>query len=149
MKISCWDFADWHSNRAYAVQIMKEKYIFPAVLDFADDGITIDFPDLPGCMPCADNIEQALHNAREALGLHLFNMEIDGEIIPEPTNILQINHEKNQAVILVDVFMPAVRYSVENKAVKKTLSVPQWLTVLRVNMILIFRRCFRTRLSRN
>lgn len=112
------------------MQEKKERYIYPAVLDFADDGITIDFPDLPGCMPCAENIEQALHNAREALGLHLFNMENDGEIIPKPTDILKIAHEKNQAVILVDVFMPTVRYAVENKAIKKTLSVPQWLDVL-------------------
>ena len=32
---------------------MKDTYIFPAVFDFADDGISIEFPDLPGCLPCA------------------------------------------------------------------------------------------------
>jgi hypothetical protein len=32
---------------------MNDKYIFPAILTYADDGISIEFPDLPGCLPCA------------------------------------------------------------------------------------------------
>lgn len=51
---------------------MKNDYSFIAVLDYADDGINITFPDLPGCYSCADknNSEEALKNAKEALGVH-------------------------------------------------------------------------------
>lgn len=105
----------------------KDRYIFPAIFDYADDGITIDFPDLPGCMPCAFSTEEALHNAREAMGLHLYNMEEDGDNIPTPTDILKIKHSPNQAVVLIDVFMPRVRDSINNKAVNKMCTLPQWL----------------------
>ena len=69
---------------------MKDRYSFIAILDYADDGISIEFPDLPGCLSCADrnNTEQALHNAKEALGLHLWGMEKDGEEIPAPPPLL-------------------------------------------------------------
>lgn len=35
---------------------MKDTYIYPAVFDISNDGISIEFPDLPGCLPCADTI---------------------------------------------------------------------------------------------
>lgn len=48
-------------------------------------GISIEFPDLPGCYPCADkdNTDEALKNAKEALGLHIWGMEQDHEIHSE------------------------------------------------------------------
>ena len=106
---------------------MKDTYIFPAVLDFADDGISIEFPDLPGCLPCADSLETAVKNANEALKLHLFGMEEDNEDIPEPTPINEIRTGANQSILLVDVFMPPFREKMHTKFVKKTLSIPSWL----------------------
>ena len=72
----------------------KDTYIYPAVFDFADDGIGITFPDLPGCTSCAFSIEEAVHHAREAMGLHLYGMEEDNDPIPEPSDILSIKHKK-------------------------------------------------------
>lgn len=106
---------------------MKDNYIYPAVFDYAEDGISIEFPDLPGCLPCADTVEEAVKNAKEALMLHLYGMEEDNEEIPEPTPINKITAEKNQAIILVDVFMPPFREKQHTKFVKKTLSIPSWL----------------------
>lgn len=42
----------------------KDHYIFLAIFDFAEDGISIEFPDLPGCLPCAHHTEEALKNAQ-------------------------------------------------------------------------------------
>ena len=111
---------------------MKNDYSFIAVLDYADDGINITFPDLPGCYSCADknNSEEALKNAKEALGVHLFAMEQDGEQIPKPSSINQIKLEKNQVIALIDVFMPTVRAAAKTSFVKKTLSLPAWLAAL-------------------
>ena len=47
---------------------MKNYYAFPAFFYFDEDGISIEFPDLPGCLPCAQTQEEAFHNAKEALG---------------------------------------------------------------------------------
>ena len=106
---------------------MKDRYSFIAIFDVADDGISIEFPDLPGCLPCADTMDEALKNAREALGLHLWGMEQDGEEIPEATAIQDITLEKNQVPAVVEVFMPSFRDKLNNRFVKKTLSLPAWL----------------------
>ncbi len=106
---------------------MKDTYIYPAIFDFADDGISIEFPDLPGCLPCADTIENAVKNAKEAMMLHLYGMEEDGDEIPKPTLFNEIKTEKNQSVLLVEAFMPPFRAKQHKKFVKKTLSIPAWI----------------------
>ena len=109
---------------------MKKRYTFVAILTEEENGISIEFPDLPGCCPCAETMEQALDNAKEALGLHIWGMEQDGEPIPEPTPIGKIKTVSGQVAISVDVFMPSVRERIENKSIKKTLTIPNWLDKL-------------------
>ena len=67
--------------------------------------------------------------AKDALGGHLACMEEDGDNIPEPTPALKVKHDDNQVVILVDVWMPTVRESMNNRAMNKTVTLPQWLLV--------------------
>ncbi|HHY74056.1 MAG TPA: type II toxin-antitoxin system HicB family antitoxin [Bacillus bacterium] len=105
----------------------KDRYIYPAIFDYAEDGISIEFPDLPGCLPCAVSTEEAFKNAKEAMALHLYGMELDNDSIPEPSDINKIIKNENQAVVLVEVWMPPYRSEIENKAVKKTLTIPKWL----------------------
>lgn len=108
---------------------MKDRYVYVAVLTYEENGIAIEFPDLPGCYPCADkdDIEGALQNAKEALGLHIWGMEQDSEELPCPTSITELTLEKGQVPVLIDVFMPPVRERINSKFVKKTLSLPAWL----------------------
>lgn len=108
----------------------KDRYSFIAVFEFNDDGISIYFPDLPGCLPCANTIDEAVENAREALGLHLWGMEQDNELIPEPAEISKIKCKENEVPAVIDVFMPTFRDKLNNRFVKKTLSLPAWLADL-------------------
>lgn len=105
----------------------KDRYVYPAIFDYAADGISIEFPDLPGCLPCAQITEEALSNAREALALHLYGMEQDGDTIPEPRPFNELRAGENQAVVLIDVWMPPFRDEMEQRAIKKTLTIPKWL----------------------
>lgn len=93
---------------------MKDEYTFVAVLDCADDGISVSFPDLPGCFTCADSgdIDGAVKNAQEALSLHLCCMEKDGEVIPNPTMEQDIVLDKGQKTVLVMAYLPPVRLSI-------------------------------------
>ena len=109
---------------------MKDLYTFPAIFETNDDGIAIYFPDLPGCLPCADNIEEAFANAKEALQLHLYGMEEDGEAIPEPTSISKIHPSVNQCLTLIEAWMPPFREKMLNKATNKTVAIPRWLDML-------------------
>lgn len=108
---------------------MKDRYSYVAIFNYEEDGIAIEFPDLPGCFPCADkdDTEGALKNAKEALGLHIWGMEQDGEELPVASMITDISLEKNQVPVLIDVFMPPIRERINSKFVKKTLSLPAWL----------------------
>lgn len=105
----------------------KDRYIYPAIFSYAADGITIEFPDLPGCLPCGKTNEEALKNAKEAMALHLWGIENDNEPIPEPTSIDKIELKPTQIAVLVEVFMPVYREALENQSVKKTLTIPFWL----------------------
>jgi predicted RNase H-like HicB family nuclease len=106
---------------------MKDKYIFPAIFTYETDGISIEFPDLPGCLPCAHTTEEAMKNAKEALELHLYGMEQDGDEIPEPSDIRNIKLEENQIVFIVEVWMSLVRNEMESRSVNKNLTIPKWL----------------------
>lgn len=102
-------------------------YAYPAVFHYTDDGISIEFPDLPGCLPCAMTEDKAFSNAKEALGLHLYGMEHDGDSIPQPTPVSHIKLGDGQIITLIEVFMPAIRDKINNQFIKKTLSIPAWL----------------------
>ena len=107
--------------------VKKDKYSYIAVVSFDDDGISIDFPDLHGCFTCSETEAEIFQMAKEVLGLHLWSMEQDGEPIPEPSNIKNIKLEENETAMLIEVFMPPVRDRINNRVVKKTLTIPQWL----------------------
>ena len=108
---------------------MKEKdtYVFPAIFTYDKDGISIEFPDLPGCLSCADTTDEAIKMAKEALALHIYGMEEDNDQIPKDTPINNIVLLKNQIPSLIEVYMPLYRTAIENQSVKKTLTIPQWL----------------------
>ena len=109
---------------------MKDSYEFVAIFDYAEDGISISFPDLPGCLSCADTTKEAIKNAEEVLGLVLYDMEQEKEEIPNPTLLENIKCKNNQKPILVNIWMPLVRNELDEQAVKKTLTIPQWLNKL-------------------
>ncbi len=109
---------------------MRNTYTFPAIFDYADDGISIIFPDLPECFSCSETTEEALKDAEKVLGLCLYNMEDNNEPTPEPTPLDKVQCEPNQKTVLIKVWMPIVRNEMETASVKKTLTIPAWLNKL-------------------
>lgn len=109
---------------------MKDFYTFPAIFHVANDGISITFPDLPGCLPCADTMEEAFAHAKEALQLHLYGMEEDEEVIPEASPIANIHPGTNETIAMIEAWMPPFRERMSNKAVNKTVTIPRWLDTL-------------------
>ena len=101
--------------------------IYPAIFTFADDGITITFPDLPGCVSSAHSKEEALYMARDALGCWLATSEELGNEIPEPSDMSRLKCEPGQSVCMVDVWMPIYREERVAGSVKKNVTIPVWL----------------------
>ena len=102
----------------------KNWYSYIAIFNYKDDGINVSFPDLPGCLSCADTTEEAIQNAKEAMGLYLYDTELENEAFPVPSSLKTIELGKNDIPYLVEVFMPEVRATVKDTYVKKTLTVP-------------------------
>ncbi len=105
----------------------KDYYMYPAIFCYDKDGISISFPDLSGCISCASTDEEALYMAKDSLGLYLVCAEEDGDILPTPSKLNEIVLKPNERAVLVEVNMPLFRLTVENSAVKKTLTIPKWL----------------------
>ncbi len=105
-----------------------DRYCFIAVLEYAEDGtVGVYFPDLPGCTSCADSTEKAAIKAKEALCLHLYGMEEDGDEIPAASDIPSIHLGRNEVPMLTEVYMKPFREKMHERYIKKTLSIPNWL----------------------
>ena len=89
--------------------MLKNDYIFPALFTYDADGITVEFPDLPGAITAGDTENEALLMAKECLELHLYGMEEDRQIIPNPSHIIEISHTKNQTIVLIKANMRATK----------------------------------------
>lgn len=108
-----------------------DRYLFPAVFEPGEKkGYFVSFPDLSGCITEGDSLEEALRMSKEALELHLYGMEEDGDIIPEPTPPEKLEVPEGSFVSLVEAWMDLVRDEMANKSIKKTLTVPKWLNDL-------------------
>lgn len=101
-------------------------YTFAAVFTKeADGGYSVRFPQLEGCYTQGDSWDEARRMAAEAMSLHLYGMEQDGEAIPEPS--MDIETASGELAVPVTAWMTPFRDEMENRAVKKTLTIPAWL----------------------
>jgi predicted RNase H-like HicB family nuclease len=106
----------------------NDRYVFPAVLTYEDGyEIAVTFPDLPGCATSGETDTDALTMAKEALGLHLWGMEQDGDEIPAPSPVRSVELDEGEIVALVEVYMPSIRMAQENRSVNRTVTLPAWL----------------------
>ena len=105
----------------------QDHYIFPAIFYPDEQYIGVKFPDLPGCLTFGDDLENALAMAREALGGYLLSVEDANEPIPEPTPFSSIETKQGESVVLVEIWMSVIRDDERDRAVKKTITIPNWL----------------------
>ena len=82
--------------------MMKKKYIFNAVFSYNNDGISISYPDLSGCISCGFTQDEALQMAREALILYLEDMDENEISIASDISTIEID-EKNQKIFTITV----------------------------------------------
>lgn len=103
------------------------RLFYPAIFHKAEEGgFWVTFPDIPECMTQGDNMDQAYEMAVDALGLSLSSMEEMGEQIPEASPLERIQVEDG-ILVIVEFNMAEYRRKNSSKAVKKTLSIPEWL----------------------
>lgn len=109
------------------------RYVYPAVFTKDNDGYQVEVPSLPGLVTFGESLPDALDMAQDAVEMWLWDAENKNEKIPEP---IFENALSSLPVVNADRFVNLVyadtdRYRRENdtRAVKKTLTIPQWLNV--------------------
>ena len=127
----------------------KDNYIYPCVFIYEDEGISVYYPDLDGCVTFGNNEHEAFANAKEALTLHLYGIEQDNDPIPQPSLIKDIALEPNEQALLLEVPMLAFRAKQANKLVKKTLTIPEWLNIVAENNNVNFSQLLQSALKQH
>lgn len=104
-----------------------EKLFYPAIFHEAEEGgFWVSFPDLPECLTEGDDMQQAYEMAVEALGISLISRKEEGEPIPKPTEINKVDTEDGFLAV-VEFDMMEYQKKHNSRAIKKTLSIPEWL----------------------
>lgn len=105
-----------------------EFYTYIAIFTRENDGgYSVRFPMLDGCFTQGDNFNEAEANAKDAMSLYLYSLERDGGDIPEPQLEADYITAPNQFAMAVRVWMPDFRSRMDNRSVKKTLTIPAWM----------------------
>ena len=67
-------------------EYMRLPYRMEIIPDTAEGGYVVRFPELPGCLTCADTLEDAVLNAADCKKEWLTAAMEDGIDIPEPVS---------------------------------------------------------------
>lgn len=106
------------------------KYIFPAVFTRDDRFYVVNFPDIEGCCTQGEDLQDAFDMASDVLCLVLYDYEENGRTIPQPSDVKKIKVNGDEFVSLVSCDTIEYRKFYDNKAVKKTLTIPSWLNTM-------------------
>lgn len=107
------------------------KYVYPAVFTpEAEGGYSIHFPDLEGCCTQGEDLADGLAMANDVLCLTLYGLEEENQSIPSASSQKEVILEGDQFVTLVACDTLEYRKFYDNKAVKKTLTIPSWLNTM-------------------
>lgn len=108
---------------------MKSKLFltYPAIFTFEDNQYWVEFIDLENCFSDGNTLQEAMENAKEAMGLYLEDLTSFPECT---TNIKNIKLADNQIISFVSIDLEEHRKKYETKSVKKTLSIPAWLNTI-------------------
>ena len=104
------------------------KLFYPAIFHQAEEGgYWITFPDLPECMTQGDDMQHAYEMAFEALGLAITSRQAEQAEIPVASKPFSIELEQNEFCVVIEFDLLAYKKRTNSRAVKKTLTIPEWL----------------------
>ena len=131
---------------------MVNKLFYPAIFHREGEGFWVSFPDFPECLTEGDDMRLAYEMAVDALGLAITSKKEENKIIPEPTQPDEVAMEDG---ILVVVEFDMMEYNRKHnaRAVKKTLSIPEWLNqeaiAMGVNFSQVLQEALMLKLNNN
>lgn len=118
------------------------KIAYPVIFTEVDTNILIEVPDL-GIFTEANEegkskgtMADAMMMARDAIGINCINAEDAGKEVTEPSKMSDIDisrgafYEEGEGIVsLVDVDLVVYRRMLDNKTVRRNVTLPNWLNV--------------------
>lgn len=105
-----------------------KKLFYPALFHKAEEGgFWISFPDIPECLTQGEDMAQAYEMAVDALGLALTSREKEQQPVPAVSDPTTVTPEPDSFLVVIEFDMLAYQKRTNSRAVKKTLSIPEWL----------------------
>ena len=109
------------------------KYVFPAVFTREDNGAySVNFPDVKNCFTGGEDLAHAIEAAEDVLGTMLTFYEDEHRDIPDPSPLSMVEVGDNEFVNYIACDTVEYRKRNSTRAVKKTLSIPEWLNELAI-----------------
>lgn len=107
---------------------MNNKLFYPALFHKAEEGgFWVSFPDIPECLTQGDNMEEAYAMAVDALGLCLTELDQESKPFPAASDPISIITDDNSFLVVIEFDLLAYKKRTSSRAVKKTLTIPEWL----------------------
>ena len=104
------------------------KYAYPAIFKPEQEGgYFIRFVDLDSCYTQGEDIADGIEMAQDVLALTLYELEENNAVIPSPSMPNSITSPDGGFITMISCDTLEYRKMYDNKAVKKTLTVPAWL----------------------
>lgn len=104
------------------------KLTYYAVFEPMSNGsYGVYWPDLPGCTSFGNNLPHAEQMAVEALNLHIYGIEQDGDALPAATFPPFEEMPEGGIVMPITIFPEFVKNELDNRAVKTNITLPSWL----------------------
>lgn len=104
------------------------KLFYPAVFHIAEEGgFWISFPDFPEAFTQGESMEEVYAMATDALGLCISDLLQVNEKLPVPSLPTEVEMEGEAVLVVIEFDMEAYKRKHNAKAIKKTLTIPEWL----------------------
>ncbi|MEA5057235.1 MAG: type II toxin-antitoxin system HicB family antitoxin [Anaerotignum propionicum] len=111
------------------------KKVYPVIFTHDADVFLVEVPDLEILTEGSDLVN-AIYMARDAIGLKGIAIEDEGDEVPEPSEVENIDvkksvfyKDKNSFISLVDIDFSEYRRRHDNKMVRRNVTLPNWMNV--------------------
>ena len=102
------------------------KYVYPVIFEEDDGKIGVTVPDIPSTFTFGDDMADAIYMAQDVIAMMIASCyEDEGKEPPKPSKIEDIKTTGIVSLVVADT--DEWRKLVDNKAIKKTLTIPSWL----------------------
>ena len=109
---------------------MKNTDVYVAIFNYADDGITVTFPDFATLIAEGATEEEAYISAQDALEGYIA-FKYKGAVPPKPVLVNQLlkkeNFNQNKRVQLIRIHNEKVRAILQRERVRRNITLPKYI----------------------